>query len=64
MPLETPKEPTFGIDGGRVWTILCPCKWEAVFVLPEDCFRILVALIAHAREHHESKMPNYKMQSH
>lgn len=62
--MQQSSEPIEFAEGGRIWTIECPCKWEAVYVLPEDCFRLILALFQHTRESHANVVPAFKMQSH
>jgi hypothetical protein len=36
---------------GYVTTVNCPCGWEALYLLPEECFEYLIGVLAHAKSH-------------
>lgn len=42
---------------GFIVTLNCKCGWEAMFILPEECFTYLIAVLTHAKEAHGTVMP-------
>lgn len=42
---------------GWITTLKCACGWEAMYVLPEECFRYLIGVLGHARDHHGVTLP-------
>jgi len=52
--LEDPcSEPSLG----WIATVKCACGWEAMYILPEDCFRYLIGVLGHARDAHGTVIP-------
>jgi hypothetical protein len=36
---------------GFVVTVNCACGWEALYLLPEECFNYLIGVLGHAKKH-------------
>lgn len=44
-------------SAGWVTVLKCPCGWEAMYILPEECFRYLIGVLGHVRDCHGVKFP-------
>ncbi len=42
---------------GFIVTVKCACGWEAMYMLPEECFRYLIGVLGHAKDAHGVKLP-------
>lgn len=57
MERPTPEETVTESCDGFVVTLKCPCGWEAMYLLPEECFRYLIGVLQHVKESHGAIIP-------
>lgn len=55
--IARPEEVLTEYGTGQIVTLKCPCGWEAMYVLPEECFRYLIGVLGHVRDAHGTPFP-------
>lgn len=56
--------PDFPEAVGRVVSVVCPCKWEATYIFPEESNLFLLRVLEHIRDKHDIAIPPMKLVHH